>query len=89
MRAKVVIPNKYWILEDGGVMVGTLSLIDETYQLFIPGQMEESFSCDIDVIENVSIDENSEDFDFNQDIEFGEEARSPGWIRYQKKLNDK
>ena len=45
MRAKVVIPNKYWILEDGGVMVGTLSLIDETYQLFIPGQMEESFSC--------------------------------------------
>ncbi len=34
-------------------------------------------------------DQNSEDFDFNQDIEFGEEARSPGWIRYQKKLNDK
>ena len=38
---------------------------------------------------NNFIDENSEDFDFNQDIEFGEEARSPGWIRYQKKLNDK
>ena len=35
------------------------------------------------------IDEESEDFDFNQDLEFGEEARSPGWIRYQKKLNDK
>jgi hypothetical protein len=52
MRAKVVIPNKYWILEDGGVMVGTLSLTDENYQLFIPGQMEESFSCDKDVIEN-------------------------------------
>ena len=34
-------------------------------------------------------DESSEDFDFNQDIEFGQEARSPGWIRYQKKLNDK
>ena len=31
----------------------------------------------------------SDDFDFNQDLEFGEEARSPGWIRYQKKLNDK
>ena len=30
-----------------------------------------------------------EDFEFNQDIDFGEEARSPGWIRYQKKLNDK
>ena len=38
---------------------------------------------------NNFIDENNEDFDFNQDLEFGEEARSPGWIRYQKKLNDK
>jgi len=38
---------------------------------------------------NNFIDENSEDFEFNQDIEFGEDARSPGWIRYQKKLNDK
>ena len=38
---------------------------------------------------NSFIDESTEDFDFNQDLEFGEEARSPGWIRYQKKLNDK
>ena len=38
---------------------------------------------------NNFIEENSEDFEFNQDIDFGEEARSPGWIRYQKKLNDK
>ena len=34
-------------------------------------------------------EEPNEDFEFNQDIDFGEEARSPGWIRYQKKLNDK
>ena len=34
-------------------------------------------------------EETNEDFEFNQDIDFGEEARSPGWIRYQKKLNDK
>ena len=27
-----------------------------------------------------------EDFDFNQDIDFEDEVRSPGWIRYQKKL---
>ena len=27
-----------------------------------------------------------EDFDFNQDVEFDESVRSPGWIRYQKKL---
>ena len=27
-----------------------------------------------------------EDFDFNQDVDFEEGVRSPGWIRYQKKL---
>tara|TARA_B100000963_G_scaffold331976_1_gene323129 strand:+ start:1348 stop:3381 length:2034 start_codon:yes stop_codon:yes gene_type:complete len=27
-----------------------------------------------------------EDFEFNQDLEFNEGARSPGWIRYQKKI---
>ena len=30
--------------------------------------------------------EDIEDFDFNQDYEFEDSARSPGWIRYQKKL---
>ena len=34
-------------------------------------------------------EEISDDFEFNQDIEFREVSRSPGWIRYQKKLNDK
>ena len=29
------------------------------------------------------------DFEFNQDIEFENEIRSPGWLRFQKKLNDK
>ena len=27
-----------------------------------------------------------DDFEFNQDIEFETEVRSPGWLRYQKKL---
>ena len=27
-----------------------------------------------------------EDFEFNQDIDFANEIKSPGWIRYQKKL---
>ncbi len=36
---------------------------------------------------NNSFTENEEsDFDFNQDIEFDSEIRSPGWLRYQKKL---
>ena len=29
---------------------------------------------------------NTEDFDFNQDFESEEETRSPGWIRYQKRI---
>ena len=28
----------------------------------------------------------AEDFDFNQDFEIEEETRSPGWIRYQKRI---
>ena len=30
--------------------------------------------------------EEVEDFDFNQDFEMEEETRSPGWIRYQKRI---
>ncbi len=29
---------------------------------------------------------NEDDFEFNQDVDFEEEIKSPGWIRYQKKL---
>ena len=32
--------------------------------------------------------ENTDDFEFNQDIEFESEIKSPGWIRYQKKLKN-
>ena len=38
---------------------------------------------------NSFFNENNEqidDFDFNQDIETNDSIRSPGWIRYQKKL---
>ena len=38
---------------------------------------------------NNFIEENVDDFEFNQDIDFDEPVRSPGWLRYQKKLNDK
>ena len=31
----------------------------------------------------------NDDFDFNQDIDFENEIRSPGWLRLQKKINDK
>ena len=35
---------------------------------------------------NNFIEESNDDFEFNQDISFENETRSPGWIRYQKKL---
>ena len=35
---------------------------------------------------NNFIDKPNDDFEFNQDIDFENEVRSPGWIRYQKKL---
>ena len=31
-------------------------------------------------------DGNEEDFEFNQDVEFESEIKSPGWIRYQKRI---
>ena len=31
-------------------------------------------------------DDTNDDFEFNQDINFEDEVKSPGWIRYQKKL---
>ena len=35
---------------------------------------------------NSFIDEEENDFEFNQDIDFETEIKSPGWLRYQKKL---
>ncbi len=41
-------------------------------------------------IEHDNMMENyNDDFDFNQDIDFENEIRSPGWLRLQKKINDK
>ena len=31
-------------------------------------------------------EDTEDDFEFNQDIDFESEIKSPGWIRYQKKL---
>ena len=35
---------------------------------------------------NSFTNKDEDDFEFNQDIEFENEIRSPGWLRYQKKL---
>ncbi len=38
------------------------------------------------IVKNNADQNNNDDFDFNQDIEFDNEIKSPGWIRYQKRL---
>ena len=41
-------------------------------------------------VEQGSVTENAnDDFEFNQDISYEKEIRSPGWLRLQKKLNEK
>ena len=35
---------------------------------------------------NNYFEDKEDDFEFNQDIDFENEIKSPGWIRYQKKL---
>ncbi len=37
-------------------------------------------------IKKSNIQQENDDFDFNQDIEFENEIKSPGWIRYQKRI---
>ncbi len=57
--------------------------IDSLASRFI-GELPEKFLKKNDFYE----DDKENDFDFNQDIDYddGQEIRSPGWIRYQKKL---
>jgi DNA helicase-2/ATP-dependent DNA helicase PcrA len=35
---------------------------------------------------NHFIEDEVEDFEFNQDVESENEIKSPGWLRYQKKI---
>jgi len=35
---------------------------------------------------NIFNENDDDDFNFNQDIDYDDEIKSPGWIRYQKKL---
>ena len=46
--------------------------------------------CKIKVKENIEKNIQNEnevaDFEFNQDVEFESEIKSPGWLRYQKRL---
>ena len=34
------------------------------------------------------IEDENEDFEFNQDIDYDNEIKSPGWLRYQKRIKN-
>ena len=55
--------------------------IDSMASRFVEELPEKSLKKDIEFPNN-----EKEEFDFNQDIEFESEIKSPGWIRYQKRL---
>ena len=38
------------------------------------------------IAKNIQNENEVEDFEFNQDVEFESEIKSPGWLRYQKRL---
>ena len=35
---------------------------------------------------NQFLKDESDDFEFNQDIDYESEIKSPGWLRYQKRI---
>ena len=57
--------------------------IDSMASRFIE-ELPEKFLEKNSFFDDVKDDEN--DFEFNQDFEIDDEARSPGWIRYQKRI---
>ena len=57
--------------------------IDSLASRFIEELPEDNISKN-----DINDQENTDDFEFNQDIEFESEIKSPGWIRYQKKLKN-
>ena len=55
--------------------------IDSIASRFIDELPENNINKELD-----KIDDTKDDFEFNQDIDFETEIKSPGWIRYQKRL---
>ena len=55
--------------------------IDSLASRFIEELPEDNLNKNTEILENIE-----QDYEFNQDIEFESEIKSPGWIRYQKRL---
>ena len=55
--------------------------IESLASRFIDELPDENISKNADNLNN-----DKDDFDFNQDIDFESEIKSPGWLRYQKRL---
>jgi len=58
--------------------------IDSMSSRFVEELPEKNLEKNSFFDENNSNEEN--DFEFNQDFEIDENMRSPGWIRYQKRI---
>ena len=61
--------------------------------LFLGDWIDSISSRFIDELPEKNIEKNSQfledqndDFDFNQDIDYENEIKSPGWLRYQKRI---
>ena len=54
--------------------------IDSLASRFIDELPEENLQ------KNIQNEDENNDFEFNQDIDFESEIKSPGWLRYQKRL---
>ena len=71
-----------------------LAIISFSMNRFYQGDWIDSMSSRfIDELPSENINKNNhfiedevEDFEFNQDVEFENEIKSPGWLRYQKKI---
>ena len=55
--------------------------IDSLASRFVEELPEDNLDKNTEIFEK-----NDQDYEFNQDIEFESEIKSPGWIRYQKRL---
>ena len=92
--AKVLVPNKFWIVESGGEKIATLSKEKKGYTLLSRGQkyeahdlteIKERFGITIDPVENKSTANTKDDSSEIYGYPVNGKAHSPLW-NIQKKL---
>ena len=79
----IILKNKNLLFVDGRYTLQAHIECGSDFKIFEIPKIKPS-----DVIKknNYFEEDGKDDFEFNQDIDFENETKSPGWIRYQKKL---